>query len=412
VKHKRTLFVSLLGILLVSSIVIGLVTMFRISALSVYAQQLRVGQDGTSLEMTLYSYPEQIHPVFDLFEYFKTERLQWNGILPQPTEGQGPTGEIGLNVSFVEFKKLNTDNYKLGARDLRFQLSAEGVVDAFIQARRVDATLTFWNYGELPALNLTAILNGTVIVRLSTSLLPLPGFQFVAYEYQGPLYIIRICVITPIQVTLDSPAYGETVRDNVPVKASVKTAPGIKVKHTWWFADGPRHYEGDMNYDEGTGTAEAMWETWRGPDGEYWVKAKAEGYQEGVQGPIYYAMSPTIKVYVENPPIHVTSWVWNQESGQYERYDGIKIQWWGPDGKQGEFLTPFDLRRWREQKLEAPGEWNMGEGKRAMFQRWVISDGDPNNGWVWEHGGTGMGIDDWMLETLYGRQLQCLYVPG
>jgi len=205
---------------------------------------------------------------------------------------------------------------------------------------------------------------------------------------------------------MDYPNEGEGVQDNVPIRATVKTAPGISVRGVQWQAHGERYYEGRMSYAANTGVAEAIWETWRGPNGGYRIYVRATGYQVGVQGPDYFAEAWT-NVYVNNPPIHVTSWVWSDD--HYELIDGIEVYYWQKD-KEGKYSTPFDLDR-QHGKLEASGEWRTGDGRVVQFERWVISGGDPNMGWVWEQGGTGIGIDDWMLEMLYGRQLQCLYVP-
>lgn len=411
-RYKRISAIAIVGIL-IASFGLGTLVLSRISILASLAKKNGVNMqvEGTSLEMTMYGYPEQSRPMFDVFQYFKTERLTWKGILPQPQPPSppSPTGHIGLNLSYIEFQKVDQDHYNLTANDVEFRIWADDVVDGFIKADFVDVNITFWMSGELPALNVTALLRENVNVRLSASILPLPGISFAAYQYVGPTYFINICIIKPAEVRITNPVPGQTISNKAPIEASIKTAPGIKVRNVWWYADGPSHYEGGMNYNESTGIAQATWETWHGPDGEYWIRARVEAYQEGIQGPTYYVESPSVKAFVDNPSIWVTSWVWNDTQKRYIHKDGVQVNG-GLNGKGRQFETPIELDRYRW-NLEAPGEWDFGGGLQVQFERWVISDGDPNTGWYWEHGGNGIGINDWMLEALYGKQMQILYKP-
>ena len=403
-KIRRMLAVSL-SVLLVSSILVGLWAFSQLSILQAYAKDIQVKQGETSLNLTAYGFVEESRFMLDLFEYFTTQNLQWRGATTDP---QGNSINVGLNLSFVEFQKLDPDNYGLEAQYAEFQFDVSGA-SAFIMADSVGIDITFWTCEALPALNVTAVLEGNVVVSLLLDVLPLPGLQQALYEFKGDRYVIALCILKPMEVTIDSPVNEAEVWDNVPIQASIKTASGIPVTNVRWWVDGESHYEGGMNYDPISGDAEATWETWHGPNGWYTITVRAEGFQEGVTGGSMYSDEERINVYVNNPPIHVTSWVW--KDGHYEPIeDKIEVQWWMRD-KEGKSRTPFDLERRRDTKLEAPGEWKIGDDTWVQFQRWVISDGDPNMGWIWENGGTGIGIDDWMLEMLYEKQLQCLYEP-
>jgi len=408
-RYKRISALATVGILLVS-VGLGSWALSQTSILAALAKQngISLQVEGTTLEMTMYGDPDQIRPVFDIFQYFKTENLQWKGDLPQPM-GAPPSqaGHIGMNLSFIEFQKTEDPNrYNLSADDYEFHIWATDVVDGYIKADSVNANITFWMSEDLPALNITVLLTGNVIVRLSGSVVPLGGISFVAYECVGPRYSINICVIKPVQVTITEPSEEDTVGGVVPIRASIKVAPGIKVRNVWWYADGPSHYEGGMHYDEGT--AEASWETWHGPDGDYSIKARVEAYQESAQGPTWWIESPPVKVSVDNGDIHVTSWVWNGDQQKYIQEDGVRVNS-KLNGMEKQDVTAFDIDRYRWY-LEAPDKWDFGGGQ-VPFRRWVISDGDPTFGWIWEHGGMGIRLEDWMLEKLYEEdgELQILY---
>lgn len=188
------------------------------------------------------------------------------------------------------------------------------------------------------------------------------------------------------------------------IQANVTAAPGIEVDHVRWWTEGEGgHFEGDMSFNEtGDGLWKAVWESWHGPNGWYNIRVRAEGVQEGVPGGPSFFDEYSVNVYVDNGKIPVSAWVLNYTDGleKYQVEVEIGVSWLGKEMETKS--TPFEFDRQRDSGLSAPGEWN-----GIPFWRWIIWD--EGEGKVWGTGDPNIGIDDWLLEMVYGRELQCIY---
>ena len=399
--QRRILAVSLVGVLLTSFILAGLWGLMRISAISVYAKQVvSIEQEGTGLNLTMYGDPESSRQVLGLFEYFKTENLEWRGTFP-PGPAPSPPIDISLNLSSVEFQQVNEDYYALAASYLEFHMGGPDFVDVLVKADDVDADLEYCACMDLPALNVTVVLAGNVEVSLSVSVLPLPGLMQAVYQYKGDTYIIHLCILKPLEVTITAPSEGDWVGDDVAVWASVKTAPGIRVDNVRYWADGEGHFEDQMWYNEVDGRWEGTWPTYYQGNGDCKLVVRAEGVQENVQGGMGFSAENAIGLQVDNGLIPVSAYVDNTPVN-------LQINWWHrEDG--GTETTPFEFQRWIDSGLAAPGEWDLGEGNMIHFDRWIIEE---NGNIVWQNGDTNLGLHQDMLRMLYGRQLKCIYKPG
>ena len=402
-RRRSVLTISLFSIFLFSSVLLGTFAWTRLSALNVYAKQVVVDAEGTSLELILYGDPEQSRQVFNLFEFFTTENLQWRGTSTDP---QGNEVNIGLNLTSVEFSKVDADNYALLVEDVAFHINAGGLAEATIKADNVEGDIEFCTFQGLPACNITVVLTNNVDLSISLSVLPLPGLMQAVYEYKGDLYVIHICVLKPIEVDIDSPSEGDDVGGEVPIQASVKVAPGLKIEKAFWFADshdGEGHFEGQMEYDPNTGSAQGQWPSYKGGDGGYKLGVRTEGVQEGSQGGMWFSGEEAIGVNVDNGIIPVIARYWEEDN----LIDfNIQIEWWYQDKHETQ-VTPLEFDRLLRAVLVAPGEWEVSEGK-VHFMKWVIVEGDTK---IWEHGDTKIELHEDVLEKLYdgNKQLICVY---
>lgn len=407
-KHKRSLAVSLLCISLVSSILVGLWALPRVSSINAYEAQIKsLEQDGTSLNLTIYGDPEGSRQAFDLFQYFTTKDLEWRGAMMDP---QGNTVDIGLNLTSVTFEKLDADNYALAAEDVAFQLGIADMVNALVKADNVNIDITFWTYMDLPALNITAVLVDDVEVSLFLAVLPLPGLKQALYQYKGDLYIISICIIKPIEVTIVNPSEGDRVNGDVNIQALVKTAPGISVEHADWWTDKKEengHFEGPMEFT-GNSLWEGVWHSYHGGNGWYEVWVGAEGIQEGIEGGFAprYGDGDLITVEVDNPPFEVHAYL-ETAPGMFDEIFGLMMEWWYHEEHET-VGTPFDVPRRIGSGLMAPGELEW-DGGPIHFERWIIRDGGEI---MFEHWDPNLEVNQEILGMLWNRQLECIYKPA
>jgi hypothetical protein len=423
-KLKRILIITLCA-LLISTIPIGLWMIQRLSVLSVYAQQFQIEENGTGIKIVSYGPIEESRLIFDIFQYFTAENLQWTGSLPSggpPQQQQGPPATIELEISSVTAEQISEDDYHVDAEGLNLYLEIIETVIASIGAEMATVDIEYWNTDEdLPALNATILLEDEVNVVLEINVLPLPGLAYVMYEFQGDQYIIELTILTPLQVEITEPGVEETVGGNVHIASLAKTAQGIEIRGIGWGADGEgRNYGGEMEDPEEDGTWDSTqdWETWHGPDGWYEINVQSEAVQTTNPEGMRYYDSDRISVFVDNGIIPVSSWYWDGQD--YAYFEGLEIQWWHYDqswDQEGNepFWTYVEIERWSGFDIEVPGGWHLEGIGDIGFERWVVDDdSDPTNGWI-EHlgeGNTHVTIDDnWLLETIYesGGHLICLY---
>jgi hypothetical protein len=404
VKNKRILAVSLLCIALISLITVGVWGLLsRAATSSVAASQFgEIEQDGTSLHMTLYGDPEGARGAFEMFQYVELHDLTWRGALPKPYPPQPgpppPEGDIELELSSVEFRKVGENDWTGEVEGLNLHVVANDLVNVVVQADNVDVELEFWTSHDLPALNVTAELTGNVYVYLYASVLPLQGLQLALYEFSGDYFVISVTVIKPMEIALENPVEGDRVIGNVQV-------PGISVERVDWWAEGKEdwnkdcRFEDSMWYDEIDGLWKADWHTWHGGNGWYALQAKAEAVQEGG---FRYWDEETISVETDNP--WVESWVKHPDGD--EQFDGLEIEL-EKNGNFWHWQTGFNLPPWMDVSLTAPGEWWDGN---IQFQSWIIMDEAGNK--IFESDNPTLMIGDVYAYLVNGRArpLRCIYV--
>jgi len=244
-----------------------------------------------------------------------------------PTGG-GSVGSLRLNLASGEFKKISENQWNLTASMLDFWITANDG-GALIQARNVEAQLEFWSLNGLSALNMSAILTGSVNVTISNAVLPLPGLMQASYASNSERFVLFVCVIKPIEVDIVSPSEGQRVIGEVLIQADVKTAPGISVKQAWWWVDQKvdkgAHFDGQMNYNEGTGKWEGFWPSYQSGNDWYGLGVKMEGAQQSGYG---YGAQEMLSVEVSNPWIET---MLIHADGSPENIWGIKIDLMKPD---------------------------------------------------------------------------------
>jgi len=425
VKHNRILTVSMLCILVASPILIGLWALSRVSQAYQYAAQFAginakpaQGATGANLSLTLYGDPASARQIFDAFQYFRAENLEWRGAFPVP---QGPPLNLGLTFASALFEKRNPDLYVLNVTTLHIVEKMGDLANVDFQADDADAEVKFWTLNNgLPALNVTAVLKGNVKVVLSIAVLPLPGLSLAAYSYEGDRFVISICVVKPVEVAIVNPPENGQVSGNVKIEALVKTAPGISLDggNVWWWIEHEKWGSGrqPMTYNQGTGLWEAVWQTYNEPAvaGNGWCRlaVRAEGIEVNKPQGFRQGDEKRINVEVVNPPISVGAYVQTGEGRQ--ELSGVNINWWY-DKEGGTWQTRFDLQPRIDYTLEAPGGLPWGQGQNVGFQCWRIEDQDGTIRFeFW--GGTKLTIDRNVFRMLFDdqgnpRQLNCVYNP-
>jgi len=410
VKLKRVLVVSLLGILLASTILVGGLALSRISTAYNVARQYTAGKppavtikSSTNLTAIIYLDPEPARPTLNMFQYVTAQNIQWR---TTTTDQMGNLINIDFKLGSVSFQKLSEDNFVGTATGLNVLASVSDVFNIRVKADNVNVDLLFWRYADMPALNATGVLTGNVEISLSVAVLPLPGLSLVAYEYKGDRFIIRYCFIKPIDVTIEKPSAGEMVSGDVNIQALVKHAPEITVDNVMFSAPNGKI---PMHFNEMNGRWECIWQSYNVGNGKAGIGVRAEGFEQKPGAPQYrYSDQKGIEVEVNNP--WVQSFVL-RNGGWLEAFGGLMVNLqYGPRSWQRG--TGFDFWPRIDLNMTAPGVWDYG-GKIG-FHCWRIDDESGTT--IFESYNPTLTINAEVQSKLFNsegraRELKCIYMP-
>jgi len=270
----------------------------------------------------------------------------------------------------VKFQKLNENNYNGSVKGLNVRVDVGDLFNAYVKADKVDVNLTYWSYLDMfPALNITAVLTGNVEVSLRFAVLPLPGLELAVYQYKGDQFIISLCCIKPIDVTITEPSNGERVSGDVKIQASVKAVPALTVNNVHAWIDG---YERPvpMEYNKASGLWEGVFQSYNTGNGWRGLNVRADGVEwKGGQEFRYYDQD-RINVEIDNP--WVNSYV--RRDWGLEGFGGLKVDL-VYDSASWMMGTGFNFWPREGLSVTAPEYWWDGN---IRFNCWRIDDENGN----------------------------------
>ncbi len=415
-KHKRITVVSLLCMFLLAFSLTGFWAFSRVSDLEASAQQIaKVEESGTSLSLTVYGDPEGARQALEMFQYLEAHNIEYG---TSTTDPNGNPINAALEISEVEFSRTpdGDDDFYTAAgagsvKGLDVHVDIGDMLNVDVEANEVEFGIEFWRLDNgLPAFNITAELTGNVYVSLSIAFLPLPGLQQAIYEFSGDYFVISVCVIKPIEVTMLSPSEGERISGHTLIQAEVKTAPGISVGQAGWWADRKPekpedqgdHFDGELNYNETTGKWEGVWRTHSGGNGWYGLGVRVEGVQTGASFSTW--VQDMCGVEVNNP--WVEAWLRHPDGSEEPLHGEIVIEV-EADGNIWQMNVWFGMSpQWVGVSLTAPEYWRDGN---IQFEKWEIP------GTPWGSGDPRLTLTQDVIDMLFdgegrARALRCIYV--
>ena len=406
-KHKKLLIVSLTFILLTSAILVAWSASTRLLGAYDYASQFataaKVNESSTNLSLVMYGGdPQPFRQSLELFQLVKAQNIEWKGA---STDGQGNPVNIVFKLGSVNFAKLNTNTFNGTATALNSQVSIDNLIDVTVRADTVNVTITFWTYMDtFPAINITGVLTGNVYVKMSVQVLPIQGLDFAFYEFTGDKFTVNICSIKPVNMILQAPENNQKVNGDVMVQALIQAVPELNLENVRFGTDYGENMP--MQYNEGNGLWECVWQTYHCGNGGHNINVHAEAVdREGGQEIARYASDTGVWVEVSNPSVN--SYV---DKGQgLEGFGGleVKLTQGSNSWSQG---TGFPI--WLGLQLEAPQSWADGQ---LQFNCWRIDDEQGNT--AFQHNGFTLTIDPDVASKLFdgggnARELKCIYVPN
>jgi hypothetical protein len=405
--HKRVLAVALLCILLTSTILVSGVALLRISMAYDYAMQYAAAlpagaagiTSGTNISLLIYSDPEPSRPVLDLFQYVAAQNIEWRGTTTDP---QGNTISINVKITSVKFQKLSENNHIGNATGLNIRVDIGDLLNVFVKADKVDVNLTYWSYLDMfPAVNATGVLTGNVEVSFRFAVLPLPGLELAVYQYKGDQFIISLCCIKPMDVTITAPSNGERISGDIKIQALVKTVPALSVDNVHCWID---DYKMPMQYNEASVLWEGVFQSYNTGNGWRDLNVRAECVEwKGGQEFRYYDQD-RINVEINNP--WVNSYV--KRDWGLEGFGGLRIDL-VYDSASWMMGTGFHFWPREGLSLTAPEYWWDG---KIRFICWRIDDENGNP--LLESFSPTLNITPEIVAMLFdsggrARELKCIY---
>ena len=403
-KHKRLLIVSLTFILLISAILVAWSASTRLLRAYEYASQFaaaaKVNESGTNLSLLIYGGdPTSLRQGLELFQLVKAQNIEWSGA---STDGQGHPVNVAFKLGSVNFAKLNADTFNGTATALDSHVSIDDLIDVTVRADTVNVNITFWTYMDtFPAINITGVLTGNVYVKLSVQVLPIQGLDFAFYEFSGDKFTMNVCSIKPVNMILQAPANNQKVGGDVMVQALIQVVPELSLENVWFKTDYGENMP--MQYNEGNGLWECIWQTYHAGNGGHNLNVHAEAVdREGGQEIARYPIDGGVWVEVNNP--WVNSYM---DKGQgLEGFGGlnVKLTQGSNSWSQG---TGFPI--WLGLQLEAPQYWADGQ---MQFNCWRIDD----QGTIFQDDNPTLTITQEVFDKLFdgggnARELRCIYTP-
>lgn len=305
----------------------------------------------------------------------------------------------------MKFQKLSEDSYIGNVTGLNIRVDVGDLLNVFVKADKVDVTMSFWTYMDMfPAVNATGVLTGNVEVSLHFAVLPLPGLELALYQYKGDKFIISLCCIKPIDVTIVEPSDGERISGDVKIKALVKVVPAINVNNVQGWID-EYNMQVPMQYNETSGHWEGILQTYNvGKNGWHDLNVKAEGVEwKGGQELRYYDQD-RINVEINNP--WVSSFV--KRDWGLEGFGGLKVDL-AYDSASWMIETRFHFWPREGLSLMAPEYWWDG---KLRFSCWRIDDENGNP--LLESSHPTLNITPEIVAMLFdgggrARELKCIY---
>ncbi len=404
-KHVKTLAISLLCISLTTAVFVGWTASSRLlRAYNVgvqYASAAKIGESSTNFSLVIYGDPSPARPALDLFNYVAAQNIEWRGSSADPF---GNAIDIGLKLGSVSFEELDANNWRGTATALDAHVSIEDLFNVLVKADTVDVGISVWSYMDtFPALNITGVLTGNVLLRLSIAVLPLQGLGATLYEYSGDRLSICVCLIKPILLSIENPVNGARVNGDVGIQARVQAVPAITIDRVEGGTDYGEKIE--LMYNEGNGLWEGTWRSYNCGNGWHGLNVHAEGFagQGGQQ--VRYFNDAGIGVEVDNPWVNSCM----MKDGGWEWFNGLKIEL-----QQGPMSwarqTPFNFWPSTDLNLRAQESWADGQ---MTFNCWRIDD---EQGMLFQSYGLTLTVTEDIANMLFSgegraRELKCVYVP-
>jgi hypothetical protein len=341
----------------------------------------------------------------ELFQYVTAQNIEWRGTSTS-LDPQGNTLDVDFKLGDVKFGKLNEDNFNGTASGLNSHFSVDELIDVTVRADNIAVNMTFWTYLDMfPAVNITGVLTGNVYVRLSIAVLPILGLDLALYEYSGDRFSVSICAIKPMNVVIETPENGQTVRGDVMVQALIQAVPELSVENVMCWIDSGEKIP--MSYNEASGRWECIWKSYN--SGNRWTElgVHAEGVVRESGQEFRYPFDSKIKVEVDNP--FLNSYV-QKDQWSLEMFGGLMIQL-NLDSSSWQQGTGFNFWPSVGLSLEAPEYYWDGN---IRFSSWRIDDEQGNT--LFESFDRMLVVDQGISDTLINgggraRELKCIYVP-
>jgi hypothetical protein len=338
----------------------------------------------------------------NLVQLVKAQNIEWKGTT---TDSQGNPVSVQFKLGSVNFGKLNENNFNGNATGLDAQVSIDDLLDVTVRADRVDVNITFWTYMSMfPAVNITGVLTGNVYVKLSVSVLPFPGLDLAFYEFRGDKFTVSVCAMKPMNLIVQAPADNQRVGGDVLVQALIQAVPELSVENVRCWTDYGETMP--MQYNEGNGLWECVWQTYHDGNGKHGLNVHAEAVDRTGSQEFRYPSDVGIRVEVNNPS--VSSYMTKDQG--LEGFGGLQLKL-----KQGSNTwmqgTSFNFWPSIGLELEAPQFWANGA---MQFNGWRIDDEQGNP--VFQYGGLTLTITQEVFDKLFdgggtARELKCIYTP-
>jgi len=355
---------------------------------------------GTNLSLLIYGGdPQPLRQGLDLFQLVKAQNIEWKGT---STDGQGNPVNVDFKVGSVGFGKINENKFNGNATVLNAHFSLDNLIDVTVRADTVNVNMTFWTYmGTFPAVNITGVLTGNVYVKMSVQVLPIQGVDFAFYESSGDMFTVNICSIKPMNMAIQAPLNNQKVGGDIMVQALMQVVPDLSLENVMFGTDYGENMP--MQYNEGNGLWECVWQTYQAGNGGHNLNVHAEAVdREGGQEIARYQSNVGVWVEVNNP--WVNSYV---DKGQgLEGFGGLQVKL-TQDSNSWNQGTGFQI--WLGLQLEAPQSWADGQ---LQFNCWRIED----QGTIFEDGNPTLTITQEVFDKLFdgggnARELKCIYMP-
>jgi hypothetical protein len=390
-------------------IIIGAVALSRISMAYNYLTQYAAAAappptvtSGTNLSLIIYGDPEPARPTLNLFQYVTAQNIEWRGSMTDP---QGNPVSVNVKITSVKFQKLSEDDYIGNVTGLNIRVDVGDLLNVFVKADKVDVTMTFWTYMDMfSAVNATGVLTGNVEVSLNFAVLPLPGLELALYQYKGDKFIVSLCLIKPIDVTIVEPSDGERISGDVKIQALVKAVPAINVDNVHGWID---EYKMPMQYNGTSGHWEGILQTHNVENGWRDLNVRAEGVEWKSGQEFRYYAQDRINVEINNP------WVSSSVKRDWglEMFGGLRIDLvYG----SASWMMGTGFHFWPREGLSLTAPENWWDGK-LRFICWRIDDENGNP--VLESFQQTLNITPEIVAMLFdgggrARELKCIYEEG